>query len=77
MPLVQCPECGGSVSSAAAACPKCGHPMRAVNYATPPRQQKPVVVKPDFWRDPNVGAVALFLLVAFFVLLWWLFASPR
>lgn len=27
MALVKCPECAASVSSAAAACPKCGHPI--------------------------------------------------
>src|SRR5882757_2478138 len=27
MPLVTCPECGGSVSTAATSCPHCGHPM--------------------------------------------------
>jgi hypothetical protein len=34
MPLVQCSECGASVSSAAAACPKCGAPPPAVHAAT-------------------------------------------
>jgi hypothetical protein len=29
MALIKCPECGAEVSSAAAACPKCGHPLRA------------------------------------------------
>lgn len=29
MPLVNCPECGREVSTAAEACPQCGHPMRA------------------------------------------------
>lgn len=29
MPLVACPECRRSLSSAAAACPHCGHPMAA------------------------------------------------
>jgi hypothetical protein len=32
MPLVNCPECGREVSTAAEACPQCGHPMKA---ATP------------------------------------------
>jgi uncharacterized paraquat-inducible protein A len=27
--LIKCPECGTEVSSEAAACPKCGHPLRA------------------------------------------------
>ena len=29
MALIQCPECGTEVSEAAAACPKCGHPLKA------------------------------------------------
>ena len=29
MPLVKCPTCGAEISSEAAACPKCGHPMKA------------------------------------------------
>ena len=29
MALVKCPECGTDVSSEAAACPKCGHPLQA------------------------------------------------
>jgi membrane protein YdbS with pleckstrin-like domain len=35
MPLVSCPECRGSVSTAAASCPRCGHPM-APGLAVPP-----------------------------------------
>jgi len=27
--LIKCPECGTDVSDAAAACPKCGHPLKA------------------------------------------------
>ena len=29
MALMQCPECGGKVSSFAAACPHCGYPINA------------------------------------------------
>ena len=29
MALIQCPECGVDVSSEAAACPNCGHPLKA------------------------------------------------
>jgi TonB family protein len=35
MPLVNCPECGGSVSTDAAACPHCGFPSPARNAAPP------------------------------------------
>lgn len=30
MPLVPCPECGRQISTAAEACPQCGHPNRPV-----------------------------------------------
>lgn len=29
MALIQCPECGTEVSSEAAACPKCGYPLKS------------------------------------------------
>lgn len=29
MPLNKCPSCGGTVSSQAAACPKCGHQFKS------------------------------------------------
>ncbi len=29
MALIKCHECGTEVSSEAAACPKCGHPLKA------------------------------------------------
>lgn len=33
MALIQCPECGNSVSSAAISCPKCGYPIAKTNLA--------------------------------------------
>jgi hypothetical protein len=30
MPLIPCPECGRQISTAAEACPQCGHPNRPV-----------------------------------------------
>jgi membrane protein YdbS with pleckstrin-like domain len=35
MALVTCPECRGSVSSAAASCPRCGHPLHGAAMAVP------------------------------------------
>lgn len=29
MSLIKCPSCGADVSTEAAACPKCGHPLKA------------------------------------------------
>ncbi len=34
MPLVNCQECGRQVSTAAEACPQCGHPVRAMAPAS-------------------------------------------
>jgi len=36
MALVKCSECGGAVSTAAAACPHCGHPMAGSDPARKP-----------------------------------------
>jgi hypothetical protein len=38
MPLTNCPECGRQVSTAAEACPGCGHPLRAT---VPPPEAGP------------------------------------
>jgi len=35
MPLVSCPACGASVSDAAPACPRCGHPRPGASAARP------------------------------------------
>lgn len=36
MALIDCPECGATVSNAAPACPKCGFPIAARNAETTP-----------------------------------------
>lgn len=41
MPLVNCPECGGGVSSAAPTCPHCGHPNPGRPAAPPPPVAQP------------------------------------
>ena len=38
MALVQCPQCGNSVSELATACPKCGHKMNSSIQANPTLQ---------------------------------------
>jgi TM2 domain-containing membrane protein YozV len=71
MPLMKCPECSREVSSAAAACPGCGHPIaawlsgvargaRAVDppsaaTGSPPVQQT-IVVQQRKW-SPGIAAV--------------------
>ncbi len=37
MALIQCPECGSEVSDQAAACVKCGYPIKAAAESAPPR----------------------------------------
>ena len=39
MALIQCPECGSEVSSAARACPKCGYPISERSVAPIPEPQ--------------------------------------
>jgi hypothetical protein len=34
MPLIDCPECGRRISTAAEACPQCGHPNRPTGHTT-------------------------------------------
>jgi len=42
MSLVKCGDCGGKVSTAAAACPHCGRPANT----SPPHVQQPIRVEP-------------------------------
>jgi hypothetical protein len=41
MALIKCPECSNEVSSAAAACPKCGHPIIAPKASDINAENKP------------------------------------
>ena len=66
--LIQCPECGKEVSSAAAACPSCGHPVVA--------GQGP----PNAPRQPLRWLVALALLVtvaAIGYMIYWQLTFPE
>jgi predicted amidophosphoribosyltransferase len=64
MPLVTCPDCGRSVSDAAAACPACARPL-----AAPPVQ----TVAPTFWTSPNVGCAGAALVILALAL--WAFSA--
>lgn len=56
MALIQCPECGKEVSSAATACPSCGHPIRPVTEA-------PTVISAPVQKwSPGVAAVLSLLI---------------
>lgn len=51
MALIECPDCGKAVSSAATACPSCGHPIRPVTDA-------PIVISAPVQKwSPGVAAV--------------------
>jgi hypothetical protein len=55
MSLMKCPECGREVSSAAAACPACGHPIH-------PTQQVVVTAPPPPVKsDGLAGCLGLLL----------------
>ena len=73
MALTKCPECGKDVSTAAASCPCCGHPMMARASATPieaPRKWSPgvaavlslVIPGAEQMYKGNVGSGLLWLL---------------
>jgi predicted amidophosphoribosyltransferase len=54
MPLIPCAGCGADVSSEAASCPKCGHPLRAVKVTAGVDLSDPVHV---------IGIIAALLLL--------------
>lgn len=60
MAIIQCPECGNSVSDKAAACPKCG---ASINPFSAGLQNKGIIVPPDpFGKSKTTaGLLAIFL----------------
>ena len=71
MPVINCPECGGKVSKAAAACPHCGHPMGP----PPPTaiQQQVVVPKKSAVESGFGGCMGIFLFIIFLVFVAFVF----
>jgi uncharacterized membrane protein YdbT with pleckstrin-like domain len=61
MPLVACPDCKGSVSTAAERCPHCGHPLGAAAAGAAPRVLAPGNVpgpERELWQGrPSVKAM--------------------
>lgn len=64
MALLTCPDCSGPVSDNAAACPKCGRPMRSKRMKTVPGGGDV-----DF-KSPGMYILAL-VIVGLCVLIWW------
>jgi len=51
MALINCPECGNQVSTAAATCPSCGFPVATQAAAAQPEHDKLLAeVRPSWWR---------------------------
>jgi len=44
MALIKCPDCGNDVSTAAPACPKCGHPFQLVAASASTARQQEVTL---------------------------------
>jgi len=67
MALVKCPECGKDVSSKAAACPHCGHP---INGSAPP--QAPINGKKAKKKTPKgcqIGCLSVAVIFAIIIVL--------
>ncbi len=69
MALIECQECGKQISSKAEACPHCGAPVGGDTAPPLGGFKKGVTTRPDFWHDPNVGAVGCLILVVVIVLI--------
>ena len=77
--LVKCPECANDVSSEAASCPKCGHPMAAKPTA-PPEPAKKKVSHSSGWISLAAFVFALFtpaILAPILVLVALIFAAKQ
>lgn len=60
MAIVSCPECKGQVSSAAAACPHCGHPMSGPPGAPRLPAARPATAEQTLWEgSPSIKTMAL------------------
>lgn len=75
MALVNCPECDNPVSTKAESCPQCGCPIGESQPAPIVGSRKRgQTVRPDFWHDPNVGALALLGLVVLAIIIFFVAA---
>jgi len=67
MALINCPECGKSISDKASACPHCGNPI-----AEPPTQQQP----PTQVKKFNIQKLLAVLLTVFSLIALMATTSP-
>jgi membrane protein YdbS with pleckstrin-like domain len=74
MALVNCPECGKEVSTAAPTCPSCGFPVAAQMAEPAPAHDKLLAeVRPSWWNF--FWYLLLFWLIVPFLVAWWRRAS--
>ena len=84
MSLINCPECGKQVSTAAQACPQCGFPVAAqmpgtataagpATVAAPSAAELLLEVRPSWWRF--FWHLVFCWLIVPFVIAWWRRAS--
>jgi len=52
MALINCPECGKQVSTAAQSCPSCGYPITNQPLMEPPPDSKSLLLeaRPSWWQ---------------------------
>lgn len=65
MALIQCPECGKTLSDQAEKCPDCGYPIKSQSKQS---NEKPIVVNNNakegcFLQTLNVGCVIVVIIV--------------
>lgn len=70
MPLINCPECGRQVSTAAKACPNCGFPVaeKLPEPAAAPADELLAEVRPSWWR--YFWYLLFFWLIIPFLIAW-------
>jgi hypothetical protein len=70
MPLINCPECGRQVSTAAKACPSCGFPVaeKLPEPTAAPADELLAEVRPSWWR--YFWYLLFFWLIIPFLIAW-------
>jgi ribosomal protein L7/L12 len=58
MALIKCPECSNEVSDKAAACPKCGYPIKSGSTAQPIELEP--LVRETLLREGKIAAIKVY-----------------